>query len=101
MLKGEGIKLEAIVSIEMSGAYCGRIQGLLAHTISLITPEEFQECLKIMGDKTKTVNLYTINPIFFHIETLLILINDIEVNSRKQGLIQKVEIPEEGDAPTT
>jgi hypothetical protein len=94
MLKGEGIKLEAIVSIEMSGAYCGRIQGLL-------TPEEFQECLKIMGDKTKTVNLYTINPIFFHIETLLILINDIEVNSRKQGLIQKVEIPEEGDAPTT
>lgn len=97
MLKGEGIKLEAIVSIDMSGAYCGRIQGLLAHLIGLMPPEEFQECIKQIADKTRTTSLFTVNPLYFHIETLLILINDIEVCSKKQGLIQKVEIPEEGD----
>jgi hypothetical protein len=91
-IKAEGIKLDVLIDIKVSGGFYARLHQLMQELASTVTPEEFQKVMqKVAAGKAET-NLE------YHLETLSVLIAEIEKEAKSQGKItmEEVEVPDKG-----
>jgi hypothetical protein len=91
-LKFKGIPFDSIIKIEVSGGFTARLQELAVYHLSQKTPEEVNEIIEKI--KTKEPE----NEYEYHLLTLLVLIHEIESESKKQGILKdmEVEVDEKG-----
>lgn len=80
---------EKIFSIPMSGAYAKRLQALGAWMTESKKPEEILKIYETLSsaDENTKYDFFT-----FHLETMLILLHEIEKQAREAGSITKVKI---------
>ncbi len=84
---------EKIFTVPMSGAYGKRIQALGAWMTESKKPEEIIKIYQLLtesGDSSK-YDHFT-----FHMETILILLKEIETQAREAGCVKKVKMKDLG-----
>lgn len=79
---------EAIVTIQLNGAYYADIQALLIYLSESVSKEELAKQIGAMQNKTP------LSEFGKHLETLLILANEVESQAKIQNLIQEKEVIE-------
>lgn len=91
-IKAEGIKLDDLIDIKVSGGFYSRLHQLVQGMASTMTPEDFQKEIKKITDEKAT------EPFAYHLETILSLIAEIERSAKAQGKIsvQEVDIEPKG-----
>jgi hypothetical protein len=92
----QAIKPESIVSISISGFFHKRLISLYFNYASKYEPEKFKELCEIIGkneiekitDSKEQVDAYSI-------QTILSLLNEIEMTFKEAGLInpEEIEVP--------
>lgn len=88
-IKVEGIRLDTIIDIQVSGGFYSRLHQLLQSMAATVSPEEFQKMLlRITEGKAESALEY-------HIETLIVLIHEIEERAREQNKISKEDFTTE------
>jgi len=87
----ETIPYESIVDFKVSGAFYSRLQDLFFNLASQKSKEEYLTCIKNISAKNVSTNYE------YDVQTLLILISEIESKAKEQGkmLMQEIEIPDE------
>ena len=87
----ETLPYESIVDFKVSGAFYARIQNLFFNLSSEKSKEDYTACIKNISSNNITTNYE------YDIQTLLILITEIESKAKEQGkmLMQEIDIPDE------
>lgn len=78
-------------NIPMSGGYAKRLQALSAWIIEKKKPEEIVKSYELIASESDKYDAFT-----FHLETMLILIQEIEIQARAAGGIKKIKIKDSG-----
>lgn len=88
------IKLESLIDIKVSGAFYARIQDLLVY----ITSTADKETILKVADNIKNKKPIS-SALEYNIETILTLINEIEIMAKEQNLIseQEIDLPDEDE----
>ena len=86
IVKAEGIKIDSIINVEISGGYYARLHQLLQSMMASVTPEQFSKALESIKAGSPT------DPFAYHLETILTLINGVEAAAKEQGLISIADI---------
>jgi len=97
MIKTRAIEPDSLIDIKVSGYFYGRLQVLLIWLASHYEEKDFIKHMQIIKDKE--VDLKT-HPEAYNLETVLSIINELEVSAKDQDKVKEVEIPEEGASPT-
>lgn len=99
-VKLKGVKNDQIISIEMSGGFLLRLQGLYHQFVKLVGHKKATELMKYikeekLDDIKNQEDLYNA----FSLETLLLLIKSLEHSFIDNKMIEEVEIelPEESN----
>ena len=81
----------AIIKLEVSGSFYGRIVSLFLNLGQSQSQADFKKALESLGSNTPPPDLYT-----EQIHILSMLMHDIEKKAQEQGLTkeQEVEVPE-------
>lgn len=87
-MKVEQIKPDALIKLEFSAGYCQRIQNLILHYTETKTPDELTAAYQKIGTNGKLDQWEE------DLETLLVLVQEIETCAKDQGLTQFVDLPE-------
>lgn len=98
-VKVPAIPREAIVSIDISGAFHRRILGMYFNYAKKFEPQKFDELVKaVAADKVNTLENGQDQIDAFTIETMLILMNGIETEFRSKNLLTDtdMDVPTEG-----
>ncbi len=86
------IKFDAIVDIQISGAFLTRIHQLFLYHAQQKSVEDFAKV--VQGLKTAAPDdVYS-----YHLETLLTMLNSIELAAKEQDKITQVDIPEDSES---
>ena len=88
------IKEDSVISIEVNGSFYARIQHLIIFLLEGLEPQRVQEIF----DKIKNENID--EPLPAHVQTLVVLMNEIEREANKQGKIEQSEVPNEPQSET-
>jgi len=90
------LKFETLVDLKISGAYYARIQDLLLYITTTGDKETIIKASENLKNKVEPTNALEYN-----LETLLILINEIELQAKEQGKFdqQEIDLPDD-DADT-
>jgi hypothetical protein len=78
---------DAIVNVNLSARFLGRMQGLLLYLTQQHSPDK----LKASIDKIKEGSA-TLDPWEAHLETMMIFIGSVEDKARKDGLLTLKDI---------
>ena len=82
----------ALVDIQISGDYFAKIQLTLLWLIDQLNKEEYQECVSLIQANTSSKKLHDKKPIYLHIKTLLILVQDLTKTAESSGLLIEEDI---------
>lgn len=88
----KGLKPTQLIDIQISGSFHSRLQSLLIYLSKQLSEKEFTECIKLIKENKEDLN--KIKPIYFQIQTILVLIREIENTAIKNNLVTEQEIPE-------
>ena len=88
------IKEDSVISIEVNGSFYARIQHLIMFLLEGLEPQRVQEIF----DKINNENID--EPLPAHVQTLVVLMNEIEREANKQGKIEQTEVPNEPQSET-
>lgn len=88
------LKFESIVDLKISGAYYARIQDLLLYITTISDKEAILKASENLKNKVEPTNILEYN-----LETLLILISEIELQAKEQGKFdqQEIDIPDDDE----
>jgi hypothetical protein len=85
-VKAEGIKLDELIEIKVSGGFYARLHQMIQEMASTMSAQDFQkEVQKVAEGKTDTTFSY-------HLETILVLVHEIETAAKEQGKISKQDV---------
>ena len=84
----ETIKYDAIIDIKVSGHFYKRIRKLFDNYCITKSPDDFKKALERIKSNNVGKDVFTID-----IETILIIIAQIEKDGMTQGKISKVPLP--------
>lgn len=85
----DAIKVDDIVTIQVSGGFYARLHQLLQSMSLRVKPEDFNRAIQsIKAGKADSEYAY-------HLETLTILIKEIETSAKDQGKISKIDVDPE------
>jgi hypothetical protein len=80
------IKEDSIITIQVNGSFYARVQHLIMYMLESLEPQRIQEIFdKINSDKID-------EPLAAHIQTLVVLMNEIEREATEQGKVEETEI---------
>lgn len=82
----KGIPFDALVKIEVSGSFAGRLQQLLIFMMEKKSPGEIHKIIEELRTK-EPEDVYS-----FNLLTIIILIQEIEKQAIEQGLIKDFEV---------
>jgi hypothetical protein len=86
------IKEDSIITIQVNGSFYARVQHLIMYMLESLEPQRIQEIFdKINGDKIN-------EPLAAHIQTLVVLMNEIEREATEQGKVEETEIEDSLEA---
>ena len=87
------IKEDTMINITVNGSFYGRIQHFMMYLVEGLEPERIQELFdKINNDQID-------EPLAAHLQTLAVLMNEIERQAEAQGVVEQTEVPDsEGEA---
>lgn len=85
-VKAEGIKLDEIIDIKISGGFYARLHQLLQQMASTMSPEDFQKEIQKIKDGKAT------DAASYHLETIIVLIKEVEDAAKEQGKISTHEV---------
>lgn len=83
-----------MISIEVNGSFYARVQHLIMFLLEGLEPQRVQEIF----DKINNENIDEALPA--HVQTLVVLMNEIEKEANKQGKIEQTEVPNEPQSET-
>lgn len=83
-----------MISIEVNGSFYARIQHLIMFLLEGLEPQRVQEIFD------KINNEQIDEPLPAHVQTLVVLMNEIEREANKQGKIEQTEVPNEPQSNT-
>lgn len=83
-----------MISIEVNGSFYARVQHLIMFLLEGLEPQRVQEIF----DKINNENIDEELPA--HVQTLVVLMNEIEKEANKQGKIEQTEVPNEPQSET-
>jgi len=86
-IKYKTIPHDAIISIEVSGAFYNNLSNLLLHLSSSVSEEEFKAMLEALKENKPAKNITE-----FNIHMLFSLIYEIEKNAKNQNKVVTTEI---------
>jgi ATP-dependent protease HslVU (ClpYQ) peptidase subunit len=89
----ETFPLDAIVSIDISGAFYIRLAQLLLELLNKKSPDDLLKAMAELKTRDPKDNDE------YHILTMMVLVNEIEQTVKKTGKFDKVEVPEEPTSP--
>lgn len=84
----EQIKPNSTIKVDFSPAFYQRLQQIAIHLTEKIAPEELTASFQKMKDEKE------LSESEFDIQTILILIQTLEINARAQELTEMVEVPD-------
>lgn len=82
---------DKVFNVPMSGGYAKRLQALSAWLVEKKKPEEIIKSYELIGSDNDKYDVFT-----FHLETMLILLQEIEKQARDANAIKKVKIKDSG-----
>lgn len=85
------INPESIIQLEVSGYYYSRVQAMITWYTQQVSVEELNTQIKNMADKQPLSEFGT------HLETMLMLVKEIEEKATKQNLVVTQELPDTPD----
>lgn len=83
-----------MISIEVNGSFYARVQHLIMFLLEGLEPQRIQEIFD------KISNEQIDEPLPAHIQTLVVLMNEIEREANQQGKIEQTEVPDEPQSDT-
>jgi hypothetical protein len=91
------IKPESLIDITISGAFHKRLVSFYFNYAKKLKPKELEKYAKIISSSDRTNYAEEDKFEAFHLETLIMLIKDLEDTFRKKDLVVKeeIELPEE------
>jgi hypothetical protein len=85
------IKEDSIITIQVNGSFYSRVQHLIMYMLESLEPQKIQEIFeKINNDQID-------EPLAAHIQTLVVLMNEIEREADSQGKIEETEIKDSSE----
>ena len=84
----EQIKPDATIKVDFSPAFYQRLQQVVIHMTENIAPEMLTASFQKMKDEAELTEQET------DLQTILILIQTLEINARAQDLVEMVEVPD-------
>lgn len=93
----ETIPFDAVIKLDVPGSFYARLQQLTIHYSQSRPHEELLKAMEKLKGKDQAESEFE-----YHIQTLTILMFEIESAAKNQNLlkIQEIDIPEDGSAPT-
>ena len=85
-MKVKVVPYDKVITIKMSGAFIGRLQEMGLQAMSTHEPEKIEEALKKIRDEAVDDN------VSFTLETMIMLLNEIDRACTEQGVIVTEEI---------
>lgn len=83
-----------MISIEVNGSFYARVQHLIIFLLEGLEPQRVQEIFD------KISNGQIDEPLPAHVETLVVLMNEIEREANQQGKIEQTEVPNSPESET-
>lgn len=95
--KVEAIPFEAVVKLDIPGSFYARLQQLTIHYSQTRPYDELLKAMQRLKGKEQAESEFE-----YHIQTLTILMFEIETAAKNQGLLkmEEIDIPEDGSAPS-
>jgi|Wag4MinimDraft_6_1082665.scaffolds.fasta_scaffold125261_1 hypothetical protein len=85
------IKEDSIITIQVNGSFYARVQHLIMYMLESLEPQRIQEIFE-------KINSNQIDePLAAHIQTLVVLMNEIEREADSQGKIEETEIEDSSE----
>lgn len=86
MEKIEVIKPGSVIDIQIGTPYYQRLQDLATYFTHTVAPEELAAQIKSIKNDVK------LSEFGVHLETILILLNEIERKAKEQGLVEEITV---------
>lgn len=87
----DSIKDDEIIDIQVNGSFYRRVQALFFHFISEKDPEYIKKAIESINAGTADNEIFTA-----HLQTITVLMREIEEQAKTQGKISQNEINTEG-----
>lgn len=85
------IKEDSLIEITVNGSFYGRVQQLIMFLVEELEPERIQEIFD------KINNNQIDEPLVAHVQTMAVLMNEIERSANEQGKVDQTEIEDKSD----
>ena len=80
------IKEDTLINITVNGSFYGRVQHMMMYLVETLEPQRIQELFnKINNDQID-------EPLAAHLQTLAVLMNEIEREAEAAGLVEQTEV---------